>query len=100
MPEGDAMPARLHHVLRVVYLVFNEGYFASQGDHLMRQDSAAEAIRLARVLRDLLPEPEVLGLLALMLLQNSRRGGTGHHRRRPDSAGRPGPPPLGPRRHR
>ena len=73
VPEGDALPARLHHVLRVVYLVFNEGYSASQGDDLMRQDLAAEAIRLARLLRELLPEPEVLGLLALMLLQNSRR---------------------------
>lgn len=73
VPEGDALPARLHHVLRVVYLVFNEGYSASQGDDLMRQDLAAEAIRLARLLRELLPEPEVLGLLALMLLQDSRR---------------------------
>ena len=73
VPEGDDLPARLHHVLRVVYLVFNEGYSASQGDDLMRQDLAAEAIRLVRLLRELLPEPEVLGLLALMLLQNSRR---------------------------
>ena len=73
VPEGDALPARLHHVLRVVYLVFNEGYSASQGDDLMRRDLAAEAIRLGRLLRELLPEPEVLGLLALMLLQDSRR---------------------------
>ena len=73
VPEADAMPARLDHVLRVVYLVFNEGYSTSQGEQLMRQDLAAEAIRLARLLRDLLPGPEVLGLLALLLLQNSRR---------------------------
>ncbi len=73
VPDADALPGRLHHVLRVVYLVFNEGYSASQGADLMRQDLAAEAIRLARLLRDLLPEPEVLGLLALMLLQDSRR---------------------------
>ena len=73
VPDGDALPERLHHVLRVVYLVFDEGYSASDGDDLMRQDLAAEAIRLARLLHDLLPEPEVLGLLALMLLQDSRR---------------------------
>ena len=73
VPDADALPGRLHHVLRVVYLVFNEGYSASQGADLMRQDLAAEAIRLARLLRDLLPEPEVMGLLALMLLQDSRR---------------------------
>ena len=100
VPEGDALPARLHHVLRVVYLVFNEGYSASQGDDLMRQDLAAEAIRLARLLRELLPEPEVLGLLALMLLQDSRRAA------RATAAGDLIPlddqdrAPVGPRRHR
>jgi RNA polymerase sigma-70 factor (ECF subfamily) len=73
VPEGDELPRRVSRVLRVVYLVFNEGYSASHGDDLMRHDLSAEAIRLARLLRDLLPEPEVLGLLALMLLQDSRR---------------------------
>ena len=84
----------------MIYLVFNEGYSASQGDDLMRQDLAAEAIRLARLLRDLLPEPEVLGLLALMLLQDSRRAARATPDRRPDPAGRAGPQPVGPRRHR
>ncbi|HEX8750542.1 MAG TPA: DUF6596 domain-containing protein, partial [Nitrospira sp.] len=60
--------------LRVVYLVFNEGYSASSGASLTRADLSGEAIRLGRLLRELLPEPEVLGLLALMLLQESRRG--------------------------
>jgi RNA polymerase sigma-70 factor, ECF subfamily len=60
-------------VLRVIYLVFNEGYSASSGDTLTRHDLSGEAIRLARLLVDLLPEPEALGLLALMLLHESRR---------------------------
>jgi RNA polymerase sigma-70 factor, ECF subfamily len=71
-PESD-LPERLDAVLRVVYLVFNEGYSASSGDSLTRQDLSCEAIRLGRVLSELLPEPEVIGLLALMLLQESRR---------------------------
>ncbi|MGH8626950.1 MAG: RNA polymerase sigma factor, partial [Gammaproteobacteria bacterium] len=60
-------------VLRVVYLVFNEGYSASSGASLTRQDLSGEAIRLGRLLVELLPEPEAVGLLALMLLQESRR---------------------------
>src|SRR6059036_3516298 len=60
-------------VLRVVYLVFNEGYSASAGESLTRHDLSSEAIRLGRVLVELLPEPEALGLLALMLLHDSRR---------------------------
>ena len=60
-------------MLRVVYLVFNEGYAASTGEALVRADLAAEAIRLGRLLVELLPEPEAEGLLALMLLQDSRR---------------------------
>lgn len=73
VPDADVLPERLGRVLRVVYLVFNEGYSASQGADLLRPDLTAEAIRLARLLLELLPEPEVRGLLALMLLQDSRR---------------------------
>ena len=62
-------------VLQVIYLVFNEGYSASSGESLTRPDLSAEAIRLGRLLVELLPEPEALGLLALMLLQESRRSG-------------------------
>ena len=72
---GDAdLPDRLRAVLAVVYLVFNEGYTASEGDRLVREDLCAEAIRLGRQLAELMPdEPEVMGLLALMLLIESRR---------------------------
>jgi RNA polymerase sigma-70 factor (ECF subfamily) len=73
VPERDALPQRLATVLRVIYLVFNEGYSASSGESLTRHDLSAEAIRLARLLVDLLPEPEAFGLLALMLLTESRR---------------------------
>ncbi len=71
-PRAD-LPDRLDAVLHVVYLVFNEGYSASSGASLTRHDLSGEAIRLGRLLRELLPEPEVLGLLALMLLHESRR---------------------------
>jgi len=74
VPEEADLPERLGAVLAVVYLIFNEGYAASSGDGLVRQDLSAEAIRLGRFLAELLPrEPEVLGLLALMLLAESRR---------------------------
>lgn len=73
VPSLAELPERLQSVLRVVYLVFNEGYFASSGEHLTRQELSGEAIRLGRLLMDLLPEPEVAGLLALMLLTESRR---------------------------
>ena len=73
VPSRDDLPQRLDSVLHVVYLVFNEGYSASSGASLTRHDLSGEAIRLARLLRELLPEPEILGLLALMLLQESRR---------------------------
>jgi RNA polymerase sigma-70 factor, ECF subfamily len=73
VPSLAEMPDRVESVLRVVYLVFNEGYSASSGGSLMRADLSVEAIRLGRLLIELLPEPEVLGLLALMLLQESRR---------------------------
>jgi RNA polymerase sigma-70 factor (ECF subfamily) len=74
VPSDEDLPARLRAVLAVLYLVFNEGYAASSGHDLVREDLCAEALRLARLLRDLLPrEPEVAGLLALMLFAGSRR---------------------------
>jgi RNA polymerase sigma-70 factor (ECF subfamily) len=73
VPSPDELPERLDSVLRVIYLVFNEGYSASSGETLTRHDVSSEAIRLARLLAELLPEPEVMGLLALMLLHESRR---------------------------
>lgn len=73
VPGCSELPERLDAVLRVVYLVFNEGYFASSGDSLTRSQLSDEAIRLGRLLLELLPEPEVQGLLALMLLHESRR---------------------------
>jgi RNA polymerase sigma-70 factor (ECF subfamily) len=73
VPSRDELPERLESVLRVVYLVFNEGYSASRGDSATRPDLSGEAIRLCRLVLDLLPEPEVRGLLALMLLHESRR---------------------------
>jgi RNA polymerase sigma-70 factor, ECF subfamily len=74
-PLPEQLPERLDSVLRVIYLVFNEGYSASSGATLTRHDLSGEAIRLARLLADLLPEPEpeAVGLLALMLLHESRR---------------------------
>jgi RNA polymerase sigma-70 factor (ECF subfamily) len=73
VPAGPQLAERLDAVLRVIYLVFNEGYSASAGDSVTRADLSAEAIRLGRLRVDLLPEPEASGLLALMLLQESRR---------------------------
>lgn len=73
VPPAGELPARLDAVLRVIYLVFNEGYAASAGESLTRADLSSEAIRLGRLLFELLPEPEAAGLLALMLLQDSRR---------------------------
>ncbi len=73
IPSREELPGRLDAVLQVIYLVFNEGYAASSGESLTRPDLSSEAIRLERLLIELLPEPEVLGLLALMLLQESRR---------------------------
>lgn len=73
VPSKDELDDRLDAVLRVVYLVFNEGYSASAGESLTRADLSAEAIRLGRLVVELLPDAEALGLLALMLLQESRR---------------------------
>ena len=73
VPEPGELAGRLDAVLRVIYLVFNEGYTASSGAALTRHDLSGEAIRLGRLLVELLPEPEVVGLLALMLLHESRR---------------------------
>ena len=73
VPTLADLPGRLDAVLNVIYLVFNEGYFASSGTSLTRPDLSGEAIRLGRLLVELLPEPEAVGLLALMLLHESRR---------------------------
>jgi RNA polymerase sigma-70 factor (ECF subfamily) len=73
VPSHEALPDRLSAVLQVIYLVFNEGYAASSGKTLTRPDISGEAIRLGRLLVDLLPEPEAVGLLSLMLLHESRR---------------------------
>lgn len=73
VPDPGDLPLRLEPVLRVIYLVFNEGYAASAGDTVTRADLSAEAIRVGRLLAALLPDPETIGLLALMLLQESRR---------------------------
>jgi RNA polymerase sigma-70 factor (ECF subfamily) len=83
VPDEAELPDRLRAVLAVVYLIFNEGYAASSGDQLVREDLCTEAIRLGRLLAELMPdEPEVMGLLALMLLVESRRAG----RTTPDGA--------------
>ncbi len=73
IPAPEELPQRLDAVLSVIYLVFNEGYAASSGESLTRADVSSEAIRLGRLLVKLLPDPEAIGLLALMLLQESRR---------------------------
>jgi len=73
VPEPEELPQRLEAVLHVIYLLFNEGYSASSGNTLTRPDLSAEAIRLGHLVSELLPEPEVIGLVALMLLHESRR---------------------------
>ncbi len=73
VPPAEEFPQRLQAVLAVVYLVFNEGYSATSGESLTRGDLSGEAIRLGRLLTELMPEPEAIGLLALMLLHESRR---------------------------
>jgi RNA polymerase sigma-70 factor (ECF subfamily) len=88
VPSLPELPQRLDSVLSVTYLVFNEGYSASSGEQLTRSDLSGEAIRLGHLLRDLLPVPEVLGLLALMLLHaiRSRRASDWSSRRWPRSS--------------
>ncbi|MFL5549984.1 MAG: RNA polymerase sigma factor, partial [Gemmatimonadaceae bacterium] len=73
IPLRPDLPERLDSILHVIYLVFNEGYLASSGDSLTRADLSGEAIRLGRLLVELLPEPEAMGLLALMVLHEARR---------------------------
>jgi RNA polymerase sigma-70 factor (ECF subfamily) len=73
IPNAEDLPERLESVLTVIYIVFTEGYSASSGDSMTRADLSEEAIRLGRLLLELLPEPEVMGLVALMVLQESRR---------------------------
>ncbi len=73
VPTREELPDRLDTVLQVIYLIFNEGYSASSGESLTRSDLSTEAIRLCRLLLELLPEPEAMGLLALMLLHESRK---------------------------
>jgi RNA polymerase sigma-70 factor, ECF subfamily len=73
VPTPETLPDRMDSVLRVIYLIFNEGYFASSGGSLTRPELSEEAIRLGPLLVELLPEPEAIGLLVLMLLQESRR---------------------------
>ena len=99
VPPAERLPDRLDSVLQVLYLIFNEGYEASAGDRLLREDLCAEAIRLARLLAALLPdEPEALGSLALMLLHDARRPARLRSRRLPRAPGGPGPVALGPPR--
>ena len=73
VPSAQELPDRLDAVLQVIYLIFNEGYSAAAGAEVTRAELTAEAIRLGRLVSELLPEPEILGLLSLMLLQESRR---------------------------
>jgi RNA polymerase sigma-70 factor (ECF subfamily) len=73
VPEADELPERSPSVLRVIYLIFNEGYAPSTGERTTNPELSQEAIRLARLLRDRLPQPEAIGLLALLLLHESRR---------------------------
>ena len=97
VPPAHLLPERTPGVLGVLYLLFNEGYSASAGADLVRQNLSAEAIRLARVLARLMPdEPEAVGLLALMLLHDARRAARRGRRRGPGHAGGPGPRAVGP----
>ena len=101
VPPGRLLAERLPAVLACVYLVFSEGYAATGRDDLIRHELCDEGIRLARLVAELLPdEPEAHGLLALVLLQDSRRAARLRPRGRDGPAGGPGPRPLGPGPHR
>ena len=97
IPRAAELPDRLHAVLAAIYLIYTEGHTATSGQTLTRTDLSSEAIRLGRTLVELMPdEPEAIGLLALMLLTESRRASS-HRCRRDDGASRrPGPHPMGP----
>ena len=96
MPEPEERPARLRQVLRVLYLIFNEGYASSTGVELQRTELSDEAIRLARMVQRLLPDDgEVAGLLALMLLIDARRPGSDGRGRRARPARRAGSDAVG-----
>ena len=96
IPSRTELAKRLDAVLQVVYLVYNEGYAATAGEALIRRDLAEEALSLCRLLVDLLPEPEAIGLLALILLHESRRTARTDERRRRDPARTAGQVALGP----
>ena len=98
--RAPSCPSGWTRVLHVIYLVFNEGYSASSGESLTRADLSGEAIRLGRLLVELLPEPEAIGLLALMLLHESRRAARTSPDGELDAARRPGPLALEPRADR
>ena len=99
VPAAEELPDRLAGVAATIYLIFNEGYAAGAGADLVRAGLTDEAIRLARLLAELMPdEPTVLGLLALLLLHGRPAGRPGRRRRRAGAAGRPGPRPVGPPR--
>ena len=101
VPEAAELPDRLRPVLAVLYLIYNEGHTASSGTSLVRTDLCAEAVRLARLLAELMPdEPEVMGLLALLLLTDARRPARVARRRLARAARRPGPVAVGPFAHR
>ncbi len=101
VPPAHLLPERTAGVLGVLYLLFNEGYSATAGTDLLRPDLCREGIRLARLLAGLMAgEPEVQGMLALMLLHDARRRRAGRRGRGPGDAGGPGPVPLGRRRDR
>ena len=99
VPSPSELPERLDAVLRVVYLAFNEGYSASSGTSLTRADLSGEAIRLGRLLLELMQEPEVMGLLGLMLLHESRRTASHIGDGRTRAPGSTGPFTLEPRSH-